>query len=150
MIDSILRKGNNILNKLNKKNVTAIVLVFLLLFVFSLRYNAINLSTQYASDLEFEIRNIPKDQLYNASFIHKVPVSILTVEGNGKSIEIKYVTLVNLISGKHYIDLSDYDNFDSIETKNYYLPGKYTVYVTIEDDVLQLEYERYIGRLGGI
>ncbi len=150
MIDSILRKGNNILNKLNKKNVTAIVLVFLLLFVFSLRYNAINLSTQYASDLEFEIRNIPKDQLYNASFLHEVPVSILTVEGNGKSIEIKYVTLVNLISGKHYIDLSDYDNFDSIETKNYYLPGKYTVYVTIEDDVLQLEYERYIGRLGGI
>jgi hypothetical protein len=150
MIDSILRKGNNILNKLNKKNVTVIVLVFLLLFVFSLRYNAINLSTQYASDLEFEIHNIPKDQLYNASFIHEVPVSILTVEGNGKSIEIKYVTLVNLISGKHYIDLSDYDNFDSIETKNYYLPGKYTVYVTIEDDVLQLEYERYIGRLGGI
>ncbi len=150
MIDSILRKGNNILNKLNKKNVTAIVLVFLLLFVFSLRYNAINLSNQYTSDLEFEIRNIPKDQLYNASFIHKVPVSILTVEGNGKSIEIKYVTLVNLISGKHYIDLSDYDNFDSIETKNYYLPGKYTVYVTIEDDVLQLEYERYIGRLGKV
>ena len=53
MIDSILRKGNNILNKLNKKNVTAIVLVFLLLFVFSLRYNAINLSNQYTSDLEF-------------------------------------------------------------------------------------------------
>ena len=150
MIDSILRKGNNILNKLNKKNVTAIVLVFLLLFVFSLRYNAINLSNQYTSDLEFEIRNIPKDQLYNASFIHEVPVSILTVEGNGKSIEIKYVTLVNLISGKHYVDLSDYDNFDSIETKNYYLPGKYTVYVTIEDNVLRLEYERYIGRLGQV
>ena len=150
MIDSILRKGNNILNKLNKKNVTAIVLVFLLLFVFSLRYNAINLSNQYTSDLEFEIRNIPKDQLYNASFIHEVPVSILTVEGNGKSIEIKYVTVVNLISGKHYIDLSDYDNFDSIETKNYYLPGKYTVYVTIEDNVLRLEYERYIGRLGQV
>lgn len=150
MIDSILRKGNNILNKLNKKNVTAIVLVFLLLFVFSLRYNAINLSNQYTSDLEFEIRNIPKDQLYNASFIHEVPVSILTVEGNGKSIEIKYVTLVNMISGKHYIDLSDYDNFDSIETKNYYLPGKYTVYVTIEDNVLRLEYERYIGRLGQV
>ena len=150
MIDSILRKGYNILNKLNKKNVTAIVLVFLLLFVFSLRYNAINLSNQYTSDLEFEIRNIPKDQLYNASFIHEVPVSILTVEGNGKSIEIKYVTLVNLISGKHYIDLSDYDNFDSIETKNYYLPGKYTVYVTIEDNVLRLEYERYIGRLGQV
>ena len=150
MIDSILRKGNNILNKLNKKNVTAIVLVFLLLFVFSLRYNAINLSNQYTSDLEFEIRNIPKDQLYNASFIHKVPVSILTVEGNGKSIEIKYVTLVNLISGKHYVDLSDYDNFDSIETKNYYLPGKYTVYVTIEDNVLRLEYERYLGRLGQV
>jgi len=150
MIDSILRKGNNILNKLNKKNVTAIVLVLLLLFVFSLRYNAINLSNQYTSDLEFEIRNIPKDQLYNASFIHEVPVSILTVEGNGKSIEIKYVTLVNLISGKHYIDLSDYDNFDSIETKNYYLPGKYTVYVTIEDNVLRLEYERYLGRLGQV
>ena len=150
MIDSILRKGNNILNKLNKKNVTAIVLVFLLLFVFSLRYNAINLSNQYTSDLEFEIRNIPKDQLYNASFIHEVPVSILTVEGNGKSIEIKYVTLVNMISGKHYVDLSDYDNFDSIETKNYYLPGKYTVYVTIEDNVLRLEYERYIGRLGQV
>ena len=150
MIDSILRKGNVLLNKLNKKNVTAIVLVFLLLFVFSLRYNAINLSNQYTSDLEFEIRNIPKDQLYNASFIHKVPVSILTVEGNGKSIEIKYVTLVNLISGKHYVDLSDYDNFDSIETKNYYLPGKYTVYVTIEDNVLRLEYERYLGRLGQV
>ena len=150
MIDSILRKGNVLLNKLNKKNVTAIVLVFLLLFVFSLRYNAINLSNQYTSDLEFEIRNIPKDQLYNASFIHEVPVSILTVEGNGKSIEIKYVTLVNLISGKHYIDLSDYDNFDSIETKNYYLPGKYTVYVTIEDNVLRLEYERYLGRLGQV
>jgi len=150
MIDSILRKGNVLLNKLNKKNVTAIVLVFLLLFVFSLRYNAINLSTQYTSDLESKIRNIPKDQLYNASFTHEVPVSILTVEGNGKSIEIKYVTLVNLISGKHYVDLSDYDNFDSIETKNYYLPGKYTVYVTIEDNVLRLEYERYIGRLGQV
>ena len=60
------------------------------------------------------------------------------------------VTLVNMISGKHYIDLSDYDNFDSIKTKNYYLPGKYTVYVTIEDNVLQLEYERYIGRLGKV
>ena len=55
-----------------------------------------------------------------------------------------------MISGKHYIDLSDYDNFDSIETKNYYLPGKYTVYVTIEDNVLRLEYERYIGRLGQV
>ena len=66
MIDSILRKGNNILNKLDKKNVTAITLVFLLLFVFSLRYNAINLSNQYTSDLESKIRNIPKDQLYNA------------------------------------------------------------------------------------
>ena len=59
-------------------------------------------------------------------------------------------TLVNLISGTHSIDLSDYDSFSSIETKNYYLPGDYTVYVTLEDDVLILEYERFIGRLGQV
>ena len=91
-----------------------------------------------------------RDRLYNSSFVHEVPVSIFTVEGNGKSIDVKYVTLVNLISGIHSIDLSDFDEFNSIETKNYYLPGTYTVYVTIEDDVLLLEYERYLGRLGQV
>ena len=150
MIDSILRKGNNLLNKLNRKNVTVITFILILVFVTSLRANAINLSTEYTEDLEFQIRNIPSDQLYNSSFVHEVPVSILTVEGNGKSIDVKYVTLVNLISGIHSIDLSDFDEFNSIETKNYYLPGTYTVYVTIEDDVLLLEYERYLGRLGQV
>ena len=150
MIDSILRKGNNLLNKLNRKNVTVITFILILVFVTSLRANAINLSTEYTEDLEFQIRNIPSDQLYNSSFVHEVPVSILTVEGNGKSIDVKYVNLVNLISGIHSIDLSDFDEFNSIETKNYYLPGTYTVYVTIEDDVLLLEYERYLGRLGQV
>ena len=150
MIDSILRKGNNLLNKLNRKNVTVIIFILILVFVTSLRANAINLSTDYTEDLEFQIRNIPSDQLYNSSFVHEVPVSIFTVEGNGKSIDVKYVTLVNLISGIHSIDLSDFDEFNSIETKNYYLPGTYTVYVTIEDDVLLLEYERYLGRLGQV
>ena len=150
MIDSILRKGNDILNKLNRKNVTVIIFILILVFVTSLRANAINLSTEYTEDLEFQIRNIPSDQLYNSSFVHEVPVSIFTVEGNGKSIDVKYVTLVNLISGIHSIDLSDFDEFNSIETKNYYLPGTYTVYVTIEDDVLLLEYERYLGRLGQV
>tara|TARA_B100001750_G_scaffold71286_1_gene56878 strand:- start:652 stop:1104 length:453 start_codon:yes stop_codon:yes gene_type:complete len=150
MIDSILRKGNNLLNKLNRKNVTVITFILILVFVTSLRANAINLSTEYTEDLEFQIRNIPSDQLYNSSFVHEVPVSIFTVEGNGKSIDVKYVTLVNLISGIHSIDLSDFDEFNSIETKNYYLPGTYTVYVTIEDDVLLLEYERYLGRLGQV
>ena len=150
MIDSILRKGNNLLNKLNRKNVTVIIFILILVFVTSLRANAINLSTDYTEDLEFQIRNIPSDQLYNSSFVHEVPVSIFTVEGNGKSIDVKYVTLVNLISGIHPIDLSDFDEFNSIETKNYYLPGTYTVYVTIEDDVLLLEYERYLGRLGQV
>ena len=150
MIDSILRKGNNLLNKLNRKNVTAITFILIHVFVTSLRANAINLSTDYTEDLEFQIRNIPSDQLYNSSFVHEVPVSIFTVEGNGKSIDVKYVTLVNLISGIHSIDLSDFDEFNSIETKNYYLPGTYTVYVTIEDDVLLLEYERYLGRLGQV
>ena len=150
MIDSILRKGNKLLNKLNRKNVTVITFILILVFVTSLRANAINLSTEYTEDLEFQIRNIPSDQLYNSSFVHEVPVSIFTVEGNGKSIDVKYVTLVNLISGIHSIDLSDFDEFNSIETKNYYLPGTYTVYVTIEDDVLLLEYERYLGRLGQV
>ena len=150
MIDSILTKGNVLLNKLNKKNVSVILFIFITLFVFSLRANAINLSTEYTADLESNIRNIPSDQLYNTSFVHKVPVSIFTVEGNGKSIDVEYVTLVNLISGTHSIDLNDLDGFSSIETKNYYLPGKYTVYVTIEDYVLRLEYERYIGRLGQV
>ena len=150
MIDSILRKGNNLLNKLNRKNVTVIIFILIHVFVTSLRANAINLSTDYTEDLEFQIRNIPSDQLYNSSFVHEVPVSIFTVEGNGKSIDVKYVTLVNLISGIHSIDLSDFDEFNSIETKNYYLPGTYTVYVTIEDDVLLLEYERYLGRLGQV
>ena len=150
MIDSILNRGNILLNKLNKKNVTVIVFIFLTLFIFSLRANAINLSTDYTADLESNIRSIPPDQLYNTSFVHNVPVSIFSVEGNGKSIDVKYVTLVNLISGTHSIDLSDYDSFSSIETKNYYLPGDYTVYVTLEDDVLILEYERFIGRLGQV
>ena len=118
MIDSILRKGNNLLNKLNRKNVTVITFILILVFVTSLRANAINLSTEYTEDLEFQIRNIPSDQLYNSSFVHEVPVSILRVEGNGKSIDVKYVTLVNLISGKdketyhltyrHMVQLSTY------------------------------------------
>ena len=150
MIDSILNKGNVLLNKLNKKNVSVILFILIAVFIFSLRANAINLSTEYTSDLESNIRNIPSDQLYNTSFVHEVPVSIFTIEGNGKSIDVKYVTLVNLISGTHSVDLNDLDGFDSIKTKNYYLPGSYTVYVTIEDDVLRLEYERYIGRLGQV
>ena len=150
MIDSILNKGNVLLNQLNKKNVSVILFILIAVFIFSLRANAINLSTEYTSDLESHIRNIPSDQLYNTSFVHEVPVSIFTIEGNGKSIDVKYVTLVNLISGTHSVDLNDLDGFDSIETKNYYLPGSYTVYVTIEDSVLHLEYERYIGRLGKV
>ena len=150
MIDSILNKGNVLLNKLNKKNVSVILFILIAVFIFSLRANAINLSTEYTSDLESHIRNIPSDQLYNTSSVHEVPVSIFTIEGNGKSIDVKYVTLVNLISGTHSVDLNDLDGFDSIKTKNYYLPGSYTVYVTIEDSVLHLEYERYIGRLGKV
>ena len=148
MIDSLLNKGNILINKFNKKNFSIILFVFLAIIVLSLRANAINLSTEYTSDLESHIRSIPPDQLHNSSFIHEVPVSILTVEGNGKNIDVKWVTLINLISGIHSIDLSDYDSFDSIKTKNYYLPGKYTVYVTIDDNVLLLEYERFLGRLG--
>ncbi|MBH59447.1 MAG: hypothetical protein CMO19_03395 [Thaumarchaeota archaeon] len=150
MIDSILDRCNILLNKLNKKNFSVILFVIIAIFIFSLRANAINLSTEYTSGLESNIRSIPPDQLYNSSFVQQVPVSIFTVEGNGKSIDVKYVTLINLISGTHSIDLSDYDSFSSIETKNYYLPGDYTVYVTIEDDVLILEYERFLGRLGKV
>ena len=148
MIDSILNKGNILINKLNKKNFSVILFVVLAIFILSLRANAINLSTEYTSDLESNIRSIPPDQLHNSSFVHEVPVSIFSVEGNGKNIDVKYVTLINLISGIHSINLSDYDSFNSIETKNYYLPGNYTVYVTIDDDVLLLEYERFVGRLG--
>ena len=150
MIDSLLDKGNILINKFNKKNFSVILFVVIALLIFALRANAINLSTDYTSDLESNIRSIPPDQLYNSSFVHEVPVSILTIEGNGKSIDVKYVTLVNLISGIHSIDLSEFDEFNSIKTKNYYLPGTYTVYVTIEDGVLLLEYERYLGRLGKV
>ena len=134
----------NILNKFNKKNVTVLFLLFVFLSVYSLRANAINLSTEYALNLESDIENIPKDQLYNTTFLTDVPVSVFTIEGNEKSIVVTYVTLVNLISGEIVIDLSNYDEFNSIVVDHYFLPGPYEITVTIENDVLFLSYERDI------
>lgn len=104
-----------------------------------------NLSSQYSSDLESDIENIPTNQLSNTTFFSDVPVSIYTIEGNEKSIIITYVTLINLISGEYEIDLSDHDEFNSVEVQNYYLPGTYKVYVTIENDILILLFERSVG-----
>ena len=134
----------NILNKFNKKNVTVLFFLFVFLSVYSLRANAINLSTEYALNLESDIENIPKDQLYNTTFLTDVPVSVFTIEGNEKSIVVTYVTLVNLISGEIVIDLSNYDEFNSIVVDHYFLPGPYEITVTIENDVLFLSYERDI------
>ena len=103
-----------------------------------------NLSSEYASDLESAIQNIPQDQLYNTTFLTDVPVSVLTIEENGKSIVITYVTLINLISGEFIIDLSNNDEFNSVVVEHYFLPGPYKVFVTIENDVLFLSYERDI------
>ena len=144
MIDSIITVITNALNKFNKKNVTVLFLLFVFLSVYSIRANAINLSTEYASNLESDIENIPNDQLSNTTFLTDVPVSVLTIEGNEKSIVVTYVTLVNLISGEIVIDLSDYDEFNSIVAEHYFLPGPYEVTVTIENDVLFLSYARDI------
>ena len=144
-MDSIINTLNILLNKFNKKNVTVIVLLFLLISVYSLRANALNLGSNYASDLESQITNIPNDQLSNTSFITNVPVSVYTIEGEGKSIKITYVTLVNLISGEFIVDLSDYEEFNSVRTRNFFLPGQYKVYVTIVDSVLVMEFERTVG-----
>ena len=103
-----------------------------------------NLSSEYASDLESDIQNIPQDQLYNTTFLTDVPVSVLTIEGNGKSIVVTYVTLVNLISGEFVIDLSNNNEFNSIVVEHYFLPGTYEVSVTIENNVLFLSYARDI------
>ena len=84
MIDSIITVITNALNKFNKKNVTVLFLLFVFLSVYSLRANAINLSTEYASNLESDIENIPNDQLSNTTFLTDVPVSVLTIEGNEK------------------------------------------------------------------
>ena len=144
MIDSIITFFTNFLNKFNKKNVTVLFLLLVFLSVYSLRANAMNLSSEYASDLEFDIQNIPQDQLYNTTFLTDVPVSVLTIEGNGKSIVVTYVTLVNLISGEFVIDLSNNNEFNSIVVEHYFLPGTYEVSVTIENDVLFLSYARDI------
>ena len=112
MIDSIITFFTNFLNKFNKKNVTVLFLLLVFLSVYSLRANAMNLSSEYASDLESDIQNIPQDQLYNTTFLTDVPVSVLTIEGNGKSIVVTYVTLVNLISGEFVIDLSNNNEFN--------------------------------------
>ena len=95
--------------------------------------------------MESQITNIPNDQLSNTSFITNVPVSIYTIEGEGKSIKITYVTLVNLISGEFIVDLSDYEEVNSVRTRNFFLPGQYKVYVTIVDSVLVMEFERTVG-----
>ena len=144
MIDSIITSLTDFLNKFNKKNVTVLFLLLVFLSVYSLRANAMNLSSEYASDLESAIQNIPQDQLYNTTFLTDVPVSVFTIEENGKSIVITYVTLVNLISGEFIIDLSNNDEFNSVVVEHYFLPGPYKVFVTIENDVLFLSYERDI------
>ena len=144
MIDSIITSLTDLLNKFNKKNVTVLFLLLVFLSVYSLRANAMNLSSEYASDLESAIQNIPQDQLYNTTFLTDVPVSVLTIEENGKSIVITYVTLINLISGEFIIDLSNNDEFNSVVVEHYFLPGPYKVFVTIENDVLFLSYERDI------
>ena len=144
MIDSIITSLTDLLNKFNKKNVTVLFLLLVFLSVYSLRANAMNLSSEYASDLESAIQNIPQDQLYNTTFLTDVPVSVFTIEENGKSIVITYVTLVNLISGEFIIDLSNNDEFNSVVVEHYFLPGPYKVFVTIENDVLFLSYERDI------
>ena len=69
----------------------------------------------------------------------------MTIEGEGKSIKITYVTLVNLISGEFIVDLSQYEEFSSIRTENFFLPGQYKVDVTIVDSVLIMEFERTVG-----
>jgi len=144
MIDSIITSLTDLLNKFNKKNVTVLFLLLVFLSVYSLRANAMNLSSEYASDLESAIQNIPQDQLYNTTFLTDVPVSVFTIEENEKSIVITYVTLVNLISGEFIIDLSNNDEFNSVVVEHYFLPGPYKVFVTIENDVLFLSYERDI------
>ena len=144
MIDSIITSLTDFLNKFNKKNVTVLFLLLVFLSVYSLRANAMNLSSEYASDLESAIQNIPQDQLYNTTFLTDVPVSVFTIEENEKSIVITYVTLVNLISGEFIIDLSNNDEFNSVVVEHYFLPGPYKVFVTIENDVLFLSYERDI------
>ena len=60
MIDSIITFFTNFLNKFNKKNVTVLFLLLVFLSVYSLRANAMNLSSEYASDLESDIQNIPQ------------------------------------------------------------------------------------------
>ena len=144
MIDSIITSLTDLLNKFNKKNVTVLFLLLVFLSVYSLRANAMNLSSEYASDLESAIQNIPQDQLYNTTFLTDVPVSVFTIEENEKSIVITYVTLINLISGEFIIDLSNNDEFNSVVVEHYFLPGPYKVFVTIENDVLFLSYERDI------
>ena len=75
MIDSIITSLTDLLNKFNKKNVTVLFLLLVFLSVYSLRANAMNLSSEYASDLESAIQNIPQDQNHHLDErLHDVPM----------------------------------------------------------------------------
>lgn len=121
------------------------VLVFLVIVIVAflgLRFQVGNISNQFTTEFDSELRNIVSEDL-PGEFELIVPVPILSITGDGDEVIITYYAVGGLIGGDNVIDLSDWNNsFESIEVEGFFLPGTYEVEVSLSDSdgVLRIKF----------
>jgi len=105
-----------------------------------LRFQIENVSTQFSQSFELEMRATAEEDFLR-EFVVEVPVAILSMTSEMDQIIITYWALGGLITGDRIVDLSEWrDQFDSIEIRGFFLPGEYSVEVSITDRILRLEF----------
>ena len=105
-----------------------------------LRFQIENVSTQFSQSFELEMRATAEEDFLR-EFVVEVPVAILSLTSEMDQIIITYWALGGLITGDRIVDLSEWrDQFDSVEIRGFFLPGEYSVEVSIIDRILRLEF----------
>ncbi len=106
-----------------------------------LRFQIENVSSQFSQSFDSEMMAIAEQDFPPREFVAQVPVSILSLTPERDQIIITYWALGGLITGDQIVDLSEWrDQFDSIEIRGFFLPGEYSVEVSITDRILRLEF----------
>ncbi len=106
-----------------------------------LRFQIENVSSQFSQSFDSEMMAIAEQDFPPREFVVQVPVSILSLTPERDQIIITYWALGGLITGDQIVDLSEWrDQFDSIEIRGFFLPGEYSVEVSITDRILRLEF----------
>ena len=106
-----------------------------------LRFQIENVSSEFSQSFDSEMMAIAEQDFPPREFVVQVPVSILSLTPERDQIIITYWALGGLITGDQIVDLSEWrDQFDSIEIRGFFLPGEYSVEVSITDRILRLEF----------